>query len=280
MSPAELKIDFIHGWRLWSDLHYPDGFEVSVIGEFLTGAGESIPPAHNPFETLNVLEVGCGDGRVLRQLAPLSKSTVGVDTNAMLIEFLKTELADRIAEIASFAAGSQSTALNFTVEEMSGTDLKFADETFDLVVYPWSLHQIPDKEKALSEAKRVLVNGGHIVVFGLVPGGEYENVVIELGLDPGAQVNPVQAYEQPLEKMFGKIDAIRVIGRQPNDKKFGFRFASHEDAFSAWIWALNNWHEHSLTDRGTEILNKCIGRNTYPDHIFMNICGRAYLATK
>lgn len=278
MATTGLKTDFIQGWRHWSDLHHPADFEASLVGELLaevSGQKESISTV---FKTMNVLEVGCGDGRVLRGLAPLCKSVVGVDVNKILIESLQSELVETIAQIA--ASDAKTSSLNISVDEMSATDLQFNDNSFDLVLMPWSLHQIKDKELALTEARRVLVEGGNLVVFGLLPDGEYENVISELGLDPGPQVDPVAAYETPLLAVFGEIAASRRIGRDLDAKRFGFKFASAQEALKAWHWALTNWHEHTPDDKQVKILEERIRRNTHGEEIFMNICGKAYLCTK
>ncbi len=277
MSTTGVKTEFIQGWRHWSDLHHPVDFEPSLTTELLAEATGKKEESSTVFKNKNILEIGCGDGRILRAFAPLCKSAVGVDVNKMLIEFLRTELTEAVALMA--ASDAPTSCLNVSVDEMSGTDLQFNDDSFDLVLYPWSLHQIKDKELALTEAKRVLVKGGHLVVFGLLPDGEYENVVAELGLDPGVQVEPV-VYEDPLRKVFGSISASRRIGRDLDEKRFGFKFSSPAEALSAWNWALTNWHEHKLEEKQQKLLDERIRRNTHGEEIFMNICGKAYLCTK
>ncbi|MDZ4833884.1 MAG: class I SAM-dependent methyltransferase [Candidatus Melainabacteria bacterium] len=277
MSTTGLKSDFIQGWRHWSNLHHPADFEASLVSELLAEASGQKEPSSSAFKTKNILEVGCGDGRVLREFAPLSKSVVGVDVNKMLVENLQSELAEALGLLAS--GNATSSILNVSVDEMSATELQFNDNSFDLVLFPWSLHQIKDKELALKEAKRVLVEGGSLVVFGLMPDGEYENVVAELGLDPGAQVDPVAVYEEPLRKVFGSIAASRRIGRDLDAKRFGFKFASAEEALSAWQWALKNWHEHTADEKQIKLIDERIRRNTHGEEIFMNICGKAYLCT-
>lgn len=278
MSFTGLKSDFIQGWRHWSDLHHPEGFEASLVSELLAQESGETEPSSTVFKTKNILEIGCGDGRVLRAFAPLCKSIVGVDVNAMLVEHLQAELAEALTIMA--ASDAKTSSLNVSVDEMSATDLQFKDNSFDLVIFAWSLHQIKDKDLALQEAKRVLVEGGHIVVFGLLPDGEYENTVQELGLDPGPQVDPVVTYEEPLRKVFGSIGASKRIGRELDTKRFGFRFASPEEALSAWSWALNNWHEHKPSEKEIALLENRIRRNTHGEEVFMNICGKAYLCTK
>lgn len=273
MSATVLSPDYIAGWRRWSDMHSPANFEVSMVTEFLDSIKEV-----KPLSATTILEIGCGDGRVIREFAPIAKSVIGVDTNAGMIEFLKSEIDT--ARLAIINSNLDAANVNVAVEEMSGTSLKFEDESFDLVLYPWSLHQIPNKLSALSEAKRVLKNGGALVVFGLLPGGEYEVTVKELGLDPGPEVDPIKEYEQPLKEVFNEILLSCPIGRNASDKEFGFLFPDHETAIATWKWALQNWHEHRIRESDVESVSSRLSKNTKNDRIFMNIHGKAYLCLK
>lgn len=269
MSATGLTTDYIKGWRNWSDLHHPGDFEAAILRELF-----SENPAATEFTTMNVLEIGCGDGRVMRQLSPLCNSVIGVDTNSQMIQHLQNELSERIAEFT--AAGR----LNLSFEEMSGTDLKFKDESFDLVLYPWSLHQIKDKHTALSEARRVLQNDGHLVVFGLLPGGEYENTAESLGLDACPAIDCHESYEKPLAQVFGTIVARRDIGPEPEKKEFGFRFHDAEEALQSWIWALINWHEHTPSESDLKRLRERMNGYKRSDDIFMPIRGKVFLVRK
>lgn len=274
---ATLSIDYIKGWRRWSDLHHPADFEIKIVNRFLDSRR-----AHNPniklLSAMNVLEVGCGDGRVMREFAPVAKSVVGIDTNSQMIEFLQSEIEKAFVEIIT--SNLDAANINIAVEEMSGTDLQFEDNSFDLVLFPWSLHQIKDKQTALAEAKRILSKDGLLVVFGLLPGGEYENTVAELGLDPGPQVDPVEAYEKPLIETFGKIEETETISSTSGDCEFGFLFPDVQTSAANWDWALRNWHEQAVQPSQMEIVAARMERNTRKDGVFMNISGRAYLCSK
>jgi ubiquinone/menaquinone biosynthesis C-methylase UbiE len=274
---ATLSTDYIKGWRRWSDLHSPVNFEVTIANEFLD-QHRANSHSTKALSAMNILEVGCGDGRVMREFAPVAKSVVGVDTNSQMVDHLKTEIEQSLVSIIT--SNLDAANINVAVEEMSGTDLQFEDESFDLVLFPWSLHQIKDKQKALKEAKRVLAKDGHLIVFGLLPGGEYENTVAELGLDPGPQVDPVEAYEKPLIETFGKIGASCDISSNSSHKEFGFEFPDHEAAISNWAWALQNWHEHPLEVEEIRTIGLRVSKNTRNSRIFMNICGRAYFCSK
>ncbi len=252
MNQTKLTNEYVSGWRYWSDRHHPADFEIGVIQDFW---GE-------PLVDKKVLEVGCGDGRVLTKLASHCREIVGIDTNSRLTDSLQ----------------SAQTALpaNASVHNMSGTDLHFAYGSFDLVIFPWCLHQFPDPEQAFSEARRVLKPQGRVIVFGLTPGGPYEIVAEKLNLYPGPQVNPVDAYEKPLKKVFGAIKATKTVGWENDDLRFGFRFADFDEALKAWRWALLHWHDHDPTESDIEILREALNEYKIGEQLFMPTCGILY----
>ena len=65
-----------------------------------------------------VLELGCGYGRVARELARVARRVVGIDTSAMSVD-LAREMTD--------------PALSCEYVEMDAADLRFADGSFDVV---------------------------------------------------------------------------------------------------------------------------------------------------
>ena len=101
-----------------------------------------------PFEGRRVLEVGCGDGRLLGWLAGKSALAVGLDPNT-----------------AQLARATVSAGAGLLVHA-TGERLPFATAAFDLVVCFNSLHHVPvDRQgAALAEAARVLRAGGDLLV--------------------------------------------------------------------------------------------------------------------
>lgn len=117
-------------WILWarseddSYWHYRDAFF-----ELLTAPGE------------RTLEVGCGEGRVARDLRDRGHRVVGIDAVPTLIEAAQEFDPDGEYVVADAA------------------DLPFADESFDLVVAYNSLMDMDDMEGAVRELSRVLRSG-------------------------------------------------------------------------------------------------------------------------
>jgi len=88
------------------------------------------------------VEVGCGEGRVTRDLVKRGHRVVAVDTSPLLVR-LAHDADSHGAYLLSDAAA-----------------LPFVDQSFDLAVFYNSLMDIDDMEGAVREAARVLRPGG------------------------------------------------------------------------------------------------------------------------
>jgi 2-polyprenyl-6-hydroxyphenyl methylase / 3-demethylubiquinone-9 3-methyltransferase len=73
-----------------------------------------------------VLDIGCGDGRLSLRLARLGARVVGIDSDAADIRTARRELPARYRKHVRY-------------EVSSGTRLKYPDESFDVVLFSWSL---------------------------------------------------------------------------------------------------------------------------------------------
>ena len=133
----------------------PEGFE-AVAAEWLAWARTEghddywlfreaffsiVPPAG-----VRTLEVGCGEGRVSRDLAARGHAVTAVDASPTLLR-------------AAAAAHPEGRYLVAAADR-----LPFADGAFDLVVTHNVLMDVDDMPAAVMEAARVLVPGGHLCV--------------------------------------------------------------------------------------------------------------------
>jgi SAM-dependent methyltransferase len=113
-----------------------------------------------------------------------------------------------IAKAGELAAGSG----NLSFEERDGRALRFGDGDFDVVVCHTVLCHVPEPERVLAEAFRVLRPGGVLAVCD----GDYATITVALG-----EGDPLQ----------GCIEAVKEAGawrRAEADEFYGFiGFASY-----------------------------------------------------
>jgi SAM-dependent methyltransferase len=102
---------------------------------------ELVPPAGE-----RTIDIGCGEGRVTRDLAARGHRVVGVDASPTLIGMARE-------------ADSSGAYLR-----CDAAALPFGDAAFDLAVFYNSLMDFDDMEGSLREAGRVLEGGGRLCV--------------------------------------------------------------------------------------------------------------------
>jgi SAM-dependent methyltransferase len=128
--------DEAHNWIAWARTPDHDAY-----WEYSPLFFELVPPAGRA-----TLEIGCGEGRVARDLADRGHRVTGVDSSPTLLE--AAQAVDPGGEYVLADAAS----------------LPFSDATFDLVVAYNSLMDVEDMPGAVREAARVLKPGGRICV--------------------------------------------------------------------------------------------------------------------
>jgi ubiquinone/menaquinone biosynthesis C-methylase UbiE len=95
----------------------------------------------------NVLELATGPGMIAKHIAPSAKSVTATDFASKMIETAKK--------------GSVPDNVSFEVAD--ATNLRYQNDSFDLVVIANALHIIPEPEKALAEIDRVLKANGTLI---------------------------------------------------------------------------------------------------------------------
>jgi len=104
-----------------------------------------------------VLEIGCGNGRITSLLVGKSEKLVAIEPDV-----------EKIREAQKKISGT-----DFRIG--SGENLEFSDDCFDLVIFTLSLHH-QNSNAAIREATRVLKNEGEILVIEPIIEGEIERV--------------------------------------------------------------------------------------------------------
>jgi ubiquinone/menaquinone biosynthesis C-methylase UbiE len=106
---------------------------------------------------MTVLELGCGPGVHTIEFAKAigeKGKLYAVDMQAKMVSILKQKLSKAENKYLS----------EIEVKVADACDLPFSDETIDLVVMVGVLGEIPDKNRALQEIRRVLKKGGILSV--------------------------------------------------------------------------------------------------------------------
>ena len=96
--------------------------------------------------TARLLEVGCGVGRYVEKLAPLTRLTIGLEYEP-----------ERAAEAGRRLPGR--------IVNAAAEDLPFADGAFDVVLSNEVVEHVTDDARSAAEMVRVLARGGRIVLF-------------------------------------------------------------------------------------------------------------------
>ena len=96
-----------------------------------------------------VLEVGVGTGINLA-LYPKTCSATGIDFSSSMLE----KARERVA---------RNGLRNLRLLQMDAADLKFADESFDIVYAPYLISVVPDPVRVACEMRRVCRPGGRII---------------------------------------------------------------------------------------------------------------------
>lgn len=93
-----------------------------------------------------ILEIGCGTGHFARSVLDAIPDC----------DYLATDLSEAMVEA--------TRRLGVPARQADATALPFMAETFDGVVAAWMLYHVPDLDRALKEARRVLRPGGQLTV--------------------------------------------------------------------------------------------------------------------
>jgi len=98
-----------------------------------------------------VLEVGVGTG-INASLYPKDCSVTGIDLSSSMLE----KARDRVA---------RKGVRNVRLLQMDAANLKFADDSFDIVYAPYVISVVPDPVAVAREMRRVCRPGGRIVIL-------------------------------------------------------------------------------------------------------------------
>lgn len=111
----------------------------------------------------DLLDIGCGQGRVLKLLASRAQRSVGVDIDSD---------ARRLARAKLLLAGTSNT----TLRQGDMVSLPFDNSEFDTIILDDVLTDAKDAIAAVSEAKRILAPTGRLLLLAAVNDTTIESV--------------------------------------------------------------------------------------------------------
>lgn len=159
-----------------------------------------------PSHIHKALEIGCGPYTNLRLISKLKK----IDEMHCLDPLMDLYLSFKLNWLSEMAKKKKI----FTYAA-KGEELKFPDNTFDLVICNNVLDHIQDTNACLSEIHRVLKPGGYFV-FGQDLSNE-EDIAKQRREDEGFVGHPIKLHEEvldPLLQNLYKVEMRRVLPRE------------------------------------------------------------------
>ena len=128
------------------------------IAQGMRDSGEALIQRLGITSSMDVLDLGCGDGTTALPAARLGANVLGVDIASNLVE-------------AGNARAQEAGLTNCRFEEGDATDLSgIGDDSFDLVVSIFGAMFAPNPFQVAEEVVRVTRPGGRIVMGNWIPG--------------------------------------------------------------------------------------------------------------
>ncbi|OPY51432.1 MAG: hypothetical protein A4E48_01567 [Methanosaeta sp. PtaU1.Bin060] len=113
---------------------------------WINALADVLPPVGS-----NILDVGCGTGELSVLLAGLGYKVTGIDLSEKMLKKARSK--------------SKSSNYQTRFEVGDAEELKFRDESFDVVINRHLLWTLPQPTRALQEWKRVLKKDGRLIVI-------------------------------------------------------------------------------------------------------------------
>ena len=132
------------------------------------------------FKGKRVLEVGCGTGRFTKRILEDCREVVSIDPDERALEVLKSSIHDTRLQLY------RGTLETVTLQK----------DSYDFVVFPWSMYLIENKHLNLDIALSLLSANGYVVILQ-ANSGEYEEEVARLY----SNYDPLDAYHSTYDSL-------------------------------------------------------------------------------
>jgi len=188
MSSKGKVLNSKEGYNLYSSAYekntaYLNSFEKNIVLEFmgnLTGK--------------KALDLGCGTGRLVKDLINSGAKVVGIDISDEMIKIMK----NKFPKVKSLVADSEN--------------LPFDDSSFDFVIASFFIVHLKNLTKTFDEIYRVLKDGGKFVLTNI-----NQRKAPKLDIDSGKKIVIQSYYHRPedvikaLENSFFKIEKEEFV---------------------------------------------------------------------
>jgi ubiquinone/menaquinone biosynthesis C-methylase UbiE len=150
MQDAQVKEEITSKWNVSSETYDSyHGHGVKSEGE--AGAWKAVFRSVFPAGKLRILDVGCGTGEISLLLAEMGHEVTGID------------LSEKMMEKGRIKANNRG--LDIVFENGDAENPPFADDSFDVVVNRHLLWTLPHPQEAVRNWKRVLKEGGLVIII-------------------------------------------------------------------------------------------------------------------
>lgn len=189
-------------------------------------------------EDADALEVGCGTGLILRQVAPRARRAVGIDISPGMLELAHQR--------------------GLEVVQGDATALPFPDESFDVVYSFKVLAHVQSIDRALREMVRVTRRGGRVLVIAFNAPDRFEALQFFLGAIKAVvpEFEGLPADAPPLEF---QVSDPAVLHRRLDDA--GLRHVTVDI----------DHHERVDVRSGQELWDWCLGSNPIPGMLIADL---------
>lgn len=198
--------------------------EISPVTDLgVTTRPAALVAATGPVAGQRVVDIGCGEGQLIRDLAAQGARATGVDPF--------------MAAVGWTDAGEGAWRIRRGVADAIPED----DGTADLVLFVFSLHHVPAPKlpAALGEARRLLARGGHLYVAEPLAEGLFHHVMAPFHDETRVRADAAAALADHAAPHFARRRTFTYVERR--------RFADF-DAFAAAMIANMRFNGYAEAD--------------------------------
>jgi ubiquinone/menaquinone biosynthesis C-methylase UbiE/DNA-binding HxlR family transcriptional regulator len=153
---------------------------------------------------IDVADLGAGEGTLSQILAKNARKVIAID------------ISERMVEVGAQLAKDQGfTNLEYRIGDLEEPPI--ADDSIDLAVFSQALHHANSPQKAIAAARRILCNGGRLVILDLLAHG-FEQAR-ELYADLWLGFSEVELVRLMDQAGFRETD-VQIVSREPNSPYF------------------------------------------------------------